>query len=80
VVEVFAAFVAKPDESGSDTSPWRQAWETDADFVAWLAQAVDRSAVRTGITPTAEDRVLTLSTCVHRGRDRFIVMGLLVRT
>jgi SrtB family sortase len=74
-MEIFAAFVVKPGESGSDTSPWRQDWETNADFAAWLAQMKDRSVVHTGAAPTAEDRVLTLSTCVHRGRDRFIVMG-----
>ncbi len=74
-VEIFAAFEASPKEAGSDTSPWRMEWETDAKFSEWLEQAKGRSAVRTGVTPTSEDKVLTLSTCIHSGRDRFVVMG-----
>ncbi len=77
-MEVFAAFEASPKEAGADTSPWRMDWETDAEFAAWLEQAKGRSAVRTGIAPTSADRVLTLSTCVNRGRDRFVVMGRLM--
>ncbi len=78
-VEVFAAFEASPKEAGADTSPWRMDWDTDAEFADWLAQAKGRSAVQTGVTPTSEDKVLTLSTCIHSGRDRFVVMGRLER-
>ena len=77
-MEVFTAFTTSPDEAGSDASPWRQSWETDNEFAAWLEQAMDRSVIDTGISPAPEDRVLTLSTCTSRGRDRFIVMGRLV--
>lgn len=77
-MEVFAAFTASPDETGGDASPWRLSWETDDEFAAWLEQAVGRSVIEADIAPTSEDRVLTLSTCTSRGRDRFIVMGRLI--
>jgi hypothetical protein len=74
-MEVFAAFTASPNESGADTSPWRQEFSTDAEFSAWLTQAAARSVVETGVSPGTDDRVLTLSTCTSSGRDRFVVMG-----
>ncbi|MDR2515398.1 MAG: class B sortase [Christensenellaceae bacterium] len=77
-MEIFATFVASPDEAGADTSPWRQAWDTEEDFSAWLSQAQDRSVIQAGVELSPEDTVLTLSTCTNRGRDRFLVMGRLV--
>jgi SrtB family sortase len=74
-VEIFAAFTASPGEAGSGTSPWRQSWDTEDEFAAWLVQAQGRSAIQTGVEPSSGDRVLTLSTCINRGRDRFLVMG-----
>jgi hypothetical protein len=73
-VELFAAFTASTDEAGADTSPWT-AWDAEDDFPAWLEQAKARSVIAAGVAPAPEDRVLTLSTCINRGRDRFIVMG-----
>ncbi len=77
-VEVFAAFTASPGEAGTDASPWRQEFDTDEDFAAWIAGALGRSAIETGVAPGAQDRVLTLSTCINGGCDRFVVMGRLV--
>ena len=77
-MEIFSVFVAKPGESGADTSPWRQRWATDGDYAAWLEQTASRSVVQTGVTPSQNDRVLTLSTCIHSGKDRILVMGRLV--
>lgn len=34
--EIFAAFVAKPSESGSDTSPWRLSWKDDGSYTPGL--------------------------------------------
>lgn len=78
IVEVFAAFVASPGEAGEDTSPWMIAWENDGAFAAWLDAAVERSLIQAGVAVEAGDRVLSLSTCINNGRDRFIVMGRLV--
>lgn len=77
-MEIFAAFVASPGEAGSDASPWRQSWDSEDEFTAWLAQAQGRSAIQTEVEPTPEDSVLTLSTCINRGRDRLLVMSRLV--
>jgi SrtB family sortase len=77
-VEVFSVFVAPPAEAGAETSPWRQVWDTDRDFTAWLAYVKARSLIYSDVAPTAKDKVLTLCTCIHQGRERILVMGRLV--
>lgn len=77
-MEIFAAFTASPNEAGTDASPWRQSWDTADDFAAWQEQNKGRSAIDTDVTLSPEDQLLTLSTCINRGRDRFLVMGRLV--
>jgi SrtB family sortase len=77
-MEVFSVFVASPTEAGTATSPWKQSWDADADFAAWLAQVKERSLIHSDVAPTAKDKVLTLSTCVNQGRERILVMGRLV--
>ena len=76
--EIFAAFVAKPSESGSDTSPWRLSWKDDGSYTTWLTAMAERSVVETDVTVTSSDKVLTLSTCTPGGASRFIVMAKLV--
>ena len=75
VVEIFTAFVAKPSESGSDTSPWRLSFKDDGAYTTWLSEMVSRSVIETDVTVTSSDKVLTLSTCTPGGASRFIVMG-----
>lgn len=75
VVEIFTAFVAKPSESGSDTSPWRLNWKDDGAYTTWLSEMAGRSVIETDVTVTSSDKVLTLSTCTPGGASRFIVMG-----
>ena len=76
--EVFTAFVAKPSESGSDTSPWCLSWKDDGAYTTWLTAMAERSVVETDVTVTSSDKVLTLSTCTPGGASRFIVMAKLV--
>ena len=78
VVELFAAFTAKPSESGADTSPWRLSWKDDGAYNTWLNAMRERSVVESDVIVTSSDRVLTLSTCRPGGAERFIVMGKLV--
>jgi len=78
VVELFAAFPARPSESGTDTSPWRLSWRDDGAYTTWLKSMQDRSVVESDVTVTSSDKVLTLSTCRPGGTERFIVMGKLV--
>ena len=78
VVEVFSAFVASPEESGSETSPWALEWKDSGAYTTWLSAMQERSVIETGVSVTSSDKVLTLSTCTNGGADRFIVMGRLV--
>ena len=78
VVEIFTAFVAKPSESGSDTSPWRLSFKDDGAYTTWLSEMAGRSVIETDVTVTSSDKVLTLSTCTPGGASRFIVMAKLV--
>ena len=78
IVEIFTAFVAKPSESGSDTSPWRLNWKDDGAYTTWLSEMAGRSVIETDVTVTSSDKVLTLSTCTPGGASRFIVMGKLM--
>ena len=78
VAEVFSAFVASPEESGSETSPWALEWKDSGAYTTWLSAMQERSVIETGVSVTSSDKVLTLSTCTNGGADRFIVMGRLV--
>ena len=78
IVEVFAAFVASPGEAGGSTSPWLISWEDDAAYSAWLESMQSRALVQTNVSVNTSDQILTLSTCINNGRDRFLVMGKLV--
>lgn len=78
LVELFSAFVASPDEAGSETSPWALEWKDDGAYTTWLTAMQERSLVESEVSVTSSDHVLTLSTCTNSGKDRFIVMGKLV--
>ena len=78
VAEVFSSFVASPEESGSETSPWALEWKDSGAYTTWLSAMQERSVIETGVSVTSSDKVLTLSTCTNGGADRFIVMGRLV--
>ena len=79
VMEIFTAFAAKPEESGSETSPWQLSWKDDGAYTTWLTAMKERSAVESDVTVTCSDKVLTLSTCTPGGTGRFLVMGKLVK-
>lgn len=79
VMEILAAFAAKPEESGSETSPWQLSWKDDGAYTTWLTAMKERSAVESDVTVTCSDKVLTLSTCTPGGTGRFLVMGKLVK-
>lgn len=74
-VEIFAAFTASPNETGSDNSPWRVEWSNTDTFAEWLILAAERSVIVSNVAVDSDDRILTLSTCTNSGKDRFIVMG-----
>ena len=58
VMEIFTAFAAKPEESGSKTSPWQLSWKDDGAYTTWLTAMKERSAVESDVTVTCSDKVL----------------------
>lgn len=71
-IQFFSGYVS--DTAGT-------AWtidSSDADYEAWLAAAKAKSCFVSPILPTAQDRVVTLSTCSYEFQNaRFVVHGLL---
>ena len=69
---IFAAYVANPNSD---------AWKIDfsrEEFEPWYRKAVENSCIETGIVPTPEDRIVTLSTCSYEYEGaRFVVLGIL---
>lgn len=72
--EVFSAYVA---DVVSDT--YRLYFEDDGRKRSAIHYYLEQSAVDSGLVPTAEDRILTLSTCTGLGIDsiRWVVHGVL---
>ena len=68
--------------SGYVTDVEDDAWDpyfTDEEFKVWLGRRVARSAFDAQVTPTAADRIVTLSTCTYEFEDaRFVLHGVLV--
>lgn len=58
------------------------AWDTEfspEDYEAWLLELVQKSCFASGTVPTAQDRVLTLSTCTYEfSNARFVLHGILL--
>lgn len=54
-------------------------FSNDEHFGNWLRDQAARSAVDTGIVPTSQDRILTLSTCATAGDEysRYVVQAVL---
>lgn len=73
VYDIYAAF-----EAGVTEIIYRLDLTDEVERRKMIAFALSRSAIDTGITPTAEDRVVTLSTCTGRGHaTRWVVQGVL---
>ena len=72
VVQFFSGYVCKSDAN---------AWDLDftpEQYESWLAGLERKSAFRSEVVPTTEDRVLTLSTCTYEFKDaRFVLHGIL---
>ncbi len=73
VYDIYAAF-----EAGVTEIIYRLDLTDEVEKRKMIAFALSRSAIDTGITPTAEDQVVTLSTCTGRGHaTRWVVQGVL---
>ena len=73
VVQFFSGYVCK-----SDANAWNFGF-TPEQYESWLADIQKKSAFDSPVTPTTEDRVLTLSTCSYEFKDaRFVLHGVLI--
>lgn len=73
---------ASPQYRYSDDTPEKRlSKQKEYIDTVWQLQAVraDHSVVKTDVTVTSSDKVLTLSTCTPGGASRFIVMGKLTK-
>ena len=72
---VFSAYTAHVDSAA-----YRMSFSDDASFMEMTEQMKANSVIATDIMPTAEDQVLTLSTCTPEGakKYRFVVNAVLV--
>lgn len=71
-IEFFAGYVAGAD----DENAWKVTFATEDEYVDWLNETVGRSWFKSEVIPTAEDRVITLSTCSYEFNNaRFVLIG-----
>ena len=69
--DVFAAW-----EAGITEAPFRLQISDEGERLEFIRICVERSVIRTGIQPEADDRILTLSTCTGAGYDtRWVVQA-----
>ncbi len=72
-VEFFAGYVC-----GEEGEAWKQNFQNDEDFDAWLRQLEGKSAFKGKVSPSCGDKILTLSTCSYEFEGaRFVVAGVL---
>lgn len=73
VVEIFSGYVAAVDDEA-----WRLNFSSDEEFSDWLAETKSKSKFKSKVTPTAEDHVVTLSTCTYEfDNARYVLFGVL---
>lgn len=73
VVDVFAGYVANVADEA-----WTVDFGTEEDFTSWVEKSIEKSCIRSEITPAATDRILTLSTCSYEfDNARFVLLGVL---
>lgn len=67
--------------SGYVTDSWGNAWEKSFEtvsFETWLDEVKEKSRFVSNVLPTAQDKILTFSTCTYDTHDaRFVVHGVL---
>ncbi len=76
-MELFAGYVTK---GYATNDVYRKSFDTEAQFLSFLDTAYANSDFVSGAKVTAEDRIVTLSTCTYEYDDaRYVVLGKLVR-
>ena len=77
--EVFAAYETSPQQQGVENHSWRMNFNKDEKlFMKWVESVRARSDINPKVTVEADDRVITLSTCMNINENRYVVHGVLV--
>ena len=72
-LEFFAGYV-----TDMNSQAWKMEFESDEEYDQWLNDAISKSLFTSTVKPTAQDRVVTLSTCTYEYNDaRFVLVGIL---
>lgn len=75
-IEFFAGYV-----TDLNSQAWKLEFGSDAEFEEWIGNAISRSAFTSTLSPTPQDRVVTLSTCTYEYDDaRFVLLGVLKKS
>ena len=75
--DIFAAF-----EASVDSDVYRRGFSQTEDREAFISWCLEQSVIDTGVRPTAEGRIITLSTCTQSGgaATRWVVLASLAET
>ena len=77
--EVFAAYETSPQQAGVENHSWRMNFnQDDAVFMKWVESVRARSDISPNVAVEANDRILTLSTCMNVNDNRYVVHAVLV--
>ncbi|MBQ8830993.1 MAG: class B sortase [Oscillospiraceae bacterium] len=72
-LEFFAGYV-----TNMNSDAWKLEFESDEEFGLWLENAVSKSTFNGNVQPTAQDRVVTFSTCTYEYNDaRYVLLGVI---
>ena len=72
-IELIAGYVT---DMNSDA--WKMKFESDVEFALWLEQGIIQSTFQSAVRPTAQDRVVTFSTCTYEYNDaRYVLVGII---
>ncbi len=72
-LEFFSGYVADLNDEA-----WKLEFASDEEFAAWLDEAIARSTFKSDVSPTAQDRIVTLSTCTRdNAYTRYVLLGVL---
>lgn len=72
-LEFFAGYV-----TDLNSQAWKLQFASDEEYALWLEDAISKSTFTSSVEPTAQDRVVTLSTCTYEFSDaRYVLIGIL---
>lgn len=72
-LEIFAGIITYPK-----SDDWKMTYSDREAYGQWLASVKERSVFDSPVVPTAEDRIVSLSTCTYEYDDaRLLIMGVM---